>query len=87
MASVIYISKEGNISGLADNLLDKLTSLGPKKVQRVSHVEFDEDLQCWVATDLEGNVIAANSIRSKVIEAEREYLNKKIEAEFATKPV
>jgi hypothetical protein len=83
MASVIYISKEGNISGLADNLLDKLTSLGPKKVQRVSHVEFDESLQCWVATDLEGNVIAANSIRSKVIEAEREYLNKRIEEEFA----
>jgi hypothetical protein len=83
MASVIYISKEGNISGLADNLLDKLTSLGPKKVQRVSHVEFDENLQCWVATDLQGYVIAANAIRSKVIEAEREYLNKKIEEEFA----
>jgi hypothetical protein len=82
MASVIYIDKDGNISGLADNLLDKL-ALGQKKVQRVSNVEFDDSLQCWVATDLENNVIAANPIRSKVIEAEREYLNKKIEEEFS----
>jgi hypothetical protein len=82
MASILYIDKCGNIEGLADDVLDKLRSLGPKTVKRVSNVEFDYALQCWVATDLDGKVIASHPIRSEVIAAERKHLNKLIEAAF-----
>jgi hypothetical protein len=60
-----------------------LNTLGAKQVTRVSNVEFDHDQQLWVATDLEGNVIASNLVRGLVIDAEREYLNRKIEDQFA----
>jgi hypothetical protein len=83
MKSVIYIDTDGNLKGLADDTLDKLSSLGPKVVERVSNIEFDHSQQLWVATDLEGNIIASNPVRGMVIEAERDYLNKKIESQFA----
>lgn len=83
MTSKIYIDKEGNLSGLADDTLDKLHHLGAKHVSRVSNVEFDHVQQCWTATDLDGCVIAAGKVRSEVIEAERQHLNKKIEDAFA----
>jgi hypothetical protein len=79
----MYIDKEGNISGLADDFFDSLGVLGHREVQRVSNVEFDAATQSWVATDLLDNVIAAGPTRSRVIELERTYLNKKIEEEFA----
>jgi hypothetical protein len=41
MRSVIYIDNEGNLIGLADDNIDKLNSLGPKQVERVSNIEFD----------------------------------------------
>lgn len=82
MASILYIDKEGNIEGLADDVLDKLRSLGPKTVKRVSNVEFDSELQCWVAEDLNGEIIASHPIRSEVIAAERKHLNKLIEDTF-----
>jgi len=83
MRSVIYIDKEGNLTGLADDNIDKLNSLGPKHVERVSNIEFDHDEQLWVATDLQGKVIAKDPVRGAVIEAEREYLNRQIELAFA----
>jgi hypothetical protein len=83
MTSKIYIDKEGNLSGLADDTLDKLHHMGIKNVSRVSNVEFDHTHQCWTATDLDGCVIAEGKVRSEVIEAERRYLNKTIEDAFA----
>jgi len=83
MSSVIYIDNEGNVSGLADDVLDKLGSLGPRTIKRISNVEFDAVADCWVAIDLKGDVIATHPIRSKVIAAERKHLNKKIEEAFA----
>lgn len=83
MATVVYIDNQGNLSGLADDTLDKLT-LGPKTVERVSNVEFDHVLQCWVATDMHGVLIASHPVRSVVIDMERTYLNKRIEDTFAT---
>ena len=82
MRTVIYVDKEGNLQGLADDCLDKLSSLGPKQVERVSNIEFEHSEQLWVATDLEGNVISKDPVRGRVIEAERDYLNKQIEATF-----
>lgn len=83
MPSKIYIDKEGNLSGLADDVLDKLTSFGPRSVERVSEVEFDHNTQQWVAVDKDGNTIASDSVRSRVIDMEREHLNKIIEESFA----
>lgn len=83
MISKIYIDKDGNLSGLADDTLDKLHHMGIKNVSRVSNVEFDHSRQCWTATDLNGCVIAEGKVRSEVIEAERRYLNKTIEDAFA----
>ena len=83
MKSVIYIDKNGDLKGLSDDLFDKLTNIGTKFVHRVSDIEFDHDQQVWVATDMSGAVIASSPIRSAVISAEREFLNKKIERQFA----
>lgn len=82
MTSKIYIDKAGNLSGLADDTLDRLHHIGTKKVERVSNVEFDHEQQAWVATDLNGYVISAGRVRSEVIEAERRHLNKLIEDAF-----
>jgi len=82
MTTQLYIDKEGNVSGLADDVIDRLCSLGEKKVARVSNVEFNHTQQCWVATDLQGAVIAEHPVRSEVIAAERKYLNKSIEDAF-----
>lgn len=82
MSSVIYIDNQGNISGLADDVLDKLRSLGPKTVKRISNIEFDSVQQRWVAEDLKGKVIAVHPVRSEVIAAERKHLNKLIEDAF-----
>jgi hypothetical protein len=79
----MFIDNEGNVSGLADDNIDRLDDLGQKLVSRVSNIEFDHGHQCWVATDLEGSVIASNPVRSRVIEAERAYFNKVMENTFA----
>jgi|688.fasta_scaffold1145159_2 hypothetical protein len=82
MLTTIYIDKHGDIVGLADDVIDKLR-LGTKDVKRVSNVEFDHAQQLWVATDLEGRVIASDPIRSRVIDLEREYFNSSIELSFS----
>ena len=82
MQSKIYVDNEGNLCGLADDLIDKLYHMGEKKVERVSDVEFDHAQQCWTAKDLGGKIIAEGKIRSEVIAAEREHFNKLIEAVF-----
>jgi hypothetical protein len=81
--TTIYIDLEGNLQGLADDTLDRLHSLGHKLVERVSNVEYDHNHECWVATDMDGQVIAKNPIRTNVINMEREYLNRKIERSFS----
>lgn len=83
MPTTIYIDKEGNIKGLADDFIDRLDKLGPKQVERVSDVEFDHKLQVWVAKDTCGNEIASDRVRSSVIVKEREYFNKCLEEAFS----
>jgi hypothetical protein len=82
MRSVIYIDKEGNLSGLSDNLFDKLAALGRRAVQRVSNIEFNPRIQKWQAVDLDGNIIGVHEFRDKLIEIERDYLNTKIEEDY-----
>jgi hypothetical protein len=83
MNAVIYIDNDGNIQCLANDLVDKLNTLGDKQVSRVSNIEFDHTQQLWVATDMSGVTIATSPIRGKVIEEEQRYLNSKIESVFA----
>lgn len=78
----IYIDNEGNLTGLADDYIDKL-NMGHKEVKRVSDVEFDHASQQWEAVDNAGKLIATHPIRSEVIELERKYFNNQIEAGFA----
>lgn len=83
MKSVIYIDREGNLYGLADDLIDRL-NLGKKKISRVSNVEYDHERGVWAATDLDtGKEIASHKTRSKVIDMEREYFNKRLEEQFS----
>jgi hypothetical protein len=84
MRSVIYIDKSGCVSGLADDTLDKLGFLGAKTVERVSEIEFNHDIQKWVAVSLvDREVIAEDVVRSALIAKERDYLNSQIEKSFA----
>ncbi len=82
MKATIYIDKQGNISGLADDFIDKL-DMGRKVVKRVSDVEWSHDQQQWEARDLSGELIAYGPIRSEVIQAERDYFNQQTEKRFA----
>jgi hypothetical protein len=82
MRSVIYIDSEGNLTGLSDNLFDKLATLGQRVVKRVSNIEFNTRIQMWEAKDLKGNVIGTHQFREKLIEIERDYLNKQIENNY-----
>jgi hypothetical protein len=83
METRLYIDKGGNVSGLADDVLDKLVALGEKEVTRVSNIEFNHDIQQWVAVDSAGEIIAVDPVRSQVVEKERKYLNSEIEKSFA----
>jgi hypothetical protein len=81
--TVIYIDKNGDIQGLADDFIDKL-DLGTKQVARVSDIEWNHSTNLWEAKDsVTGEIIASNSVRGNVINAERAHLNKKIEHTFA----
>jgi hypothetical protein len=86
MPSVIYIDNAGCITGLADDTLDKLGFLGTKTVERVSEIEFNHDIQKWVAISSKTQkVISTDTVRSVLIDKEREYLNSQLEQSFALK--
>lgn len=81
--SVIYIDKQGNLCGLACDLLDRL-HLGKKRISRISSVEYNHTRELWVAIDLDtGKEIAAHKVRSLTIEAEKKFFNKRLEEQFA----
>jgi hypothetical protein len=83
MKTVIYVDNDGNLQGLADDIIDKL-AIGKKQIKRVSDIEWSHTENLWVAYDSQaGQVIAKAAIRSDVINAEREFLNKRIEQKFA----
>jgi hypothetical protein len=84
MQSKIYIDKEGNLSGLADDILDMVGFIGQKQVARVSDVEYNHASCLWEARDLEGALIASGPVRSHVIDAERKYFNSLLEQKFTT---
>lgn len=81
----IYIDLHGNLQGLADDTLDRIDKLGQKFVERVSNVEFDHNHECWVATDMDGTVIATDPIRSEVINKEKAIINARIEESYRSK--
>jgi hypothetical protein len=85
MRSVVYIDKNGDLSGLSCSVFDHLADLGERSVQRVSNIEFNHTLQLWEALDMEGNLIGTHRERDRLIEIEREYLNNKIEKVYAEK--
>jgi len=81
MTETLYIDLEGHICGLSGKIFDAL-DIGPRKVSRVSNIEFNHDLQLWEAVDSEGGTIANNKDRAALIEMEKAYLNKKIETDY-----
>jgi hypothetical protein len=82
MIETVYIDSEGSICGLNGYILDNL-DLGEKSVYRVSNIEFNHALQLWEAVDNCGKVIGRNSSRTSLVELEKEYLNKRIEENYA----
>jgi hypothetical protein len=83
MKTVIYVDKDGNLEGLADDIIDKL-NIGKKYVKRVSDIEWNHTENLWVAYDSQnGQVIAKAPVRTAAIDAEREFLNKRIEQRFS----
>lgn len=84
MLSKIYIDKDGNLSGLADDILDKLSFVGRKHVSRVSDVEYNHNSDQWEARGLDGKLIAQGPVRSEVIDLERKYFNNLLEKGFSS---
>ena len=78
MTETIYINSNGDLLGLNGYILDNL-SIGPKKVSRVSEIEFNHSLQLWEAVDGDGNIIGRDTSRQTLVEKEKDYLNNKIE--------
>jgi hypothetical protein len=51
VASSIFIAPDGTVQGLHSTYLDDIKeTLGLTKIERASTVEFDNELQQWVAT-------------------------------------
>lgn len=83
MTETVYIDANGDIYGLNGFILDNV-DLGSKTVSRVSNIEFNHSLQLWEAVDSSGNLIGRNSSRAALIDLEKDYLNNKIEANYAS---
>jgi hypothetical protein len=82
MRETLYIGHDGEICGLSNSLFDKLGTLGPKVVSRVSNIEFNHTLQMWEAIDTDENLIGRSTSREALIELEKEYLNRTIEESY-----
>jgi len=83
MTETVYIDANGDIYGLNGFILDNL-EVGPKAVSRVSNIEFNHSMQLWEAIDSEGILIGRSSSRAALVDLEKEYLNNKIEANYAS---
>lgn len=79
----VYIDANGDIHGLNGFILDNL-DVGPKAVSRVSNIEFNHFMQLWEAIDADGNLIGRSSSRTALVDLEKDYLNNKIEANYAS---
>jgi len=72
----IFINSSGTIKALHSNLVDKLKSkAGNATVERASTIEFDNNLQTWVATINYDGKQFFSDIRSEVLEMEEKYIN------------
>lgn len=83
MTTTLYINEYGEILGLADEVFDRLTHMGPKEVHRAADVEFDEAAQQWVATTADATEIGRHTSRAELIKLERRHLNNQIERQHA----
>jgi hypothetical protein len=83
MTETVYIDADGSIHGLNGFILDNV-EMGPRKVSRVSNIEFNHFIQLWEAIDAEGNLIGRSSSRASLVDLEKDYLNNKIEANYAS---
>lgn len=77
----IFITKEGNVISLCDDIIDNIPSLGKKTIKRETNIEFNNDSQLWEIIDLTGNVIGTNARRDRAIELEIKLVNERIKNE------
>jgi hypothetical protein len=83
MTETVYIDADGSIHGLNGFILDNI-EMGPKVVSRVSNIEFNHSFQLWEAIDADGKIIGRSSSRATLVELEKDYLNNRIEANYAS---
>jgi hypothetical protein len=83
MTETLYIDADGDLQGLNGFILDNI-EIGPKVVSRVSNIEFNHFHQLWEAIDTDGNLIGRSSSRATLVDLEKDYLNNKIEANYAS---
>ncbi len=79
----IFISKRtGNIVSLCDDVIDNIPDLGPKKIQRMANVEFDNSQNSWVISELTGESLGSAPTRSEAISQEISLMNERIKTKM-----
>ena len=78
MIHSFFITPDGSSTSVyTDKLIDVYEQL-EHECHRASNVEYDNDLQLWVAEDAEtGHIISMQTVRQDAIDDEIEYLNEK----------
>jgi hypothetical protein len=72
----IYIDGEGNAKALHFSFLDRVKNkLGKVKITRASEVEFDNNIQKWVAKIYQNGASFYSSNREDVLEMEKKEIN------------
>jgi hypothetical protein len=78
--TVFHIINDGSCLGLYSEVID-LTSLGPLRVQRASHVEWDQALQGWTVIFETGEVLPlVYPTRQSALDAEVAHIQQHFEA-------
>jgi hypothetical protein len=72
----MLVMPDGSCACLQTDLID-LAALGRLHVERATEVEFDNDTQEWVVTDMNGSELFRHPSRDTCLEWERAYINKR----------
>ena len=72
--ATLMFRPNGTVGGLYTETID-LSTLGKLRVERASHIEFDNEQQAWRVT-VEGKVLFCAPTRQKCLEWERCYFEK-----------
>lgn len=75
MKAVLYFDEDGTGRCFYTEAIP-LQELGLLSIQRTTHVEFNENSQCWEVLDLHGESAFQHPSRQACLDWEREYFNR-----------